>query len=527
MLAGNPSNEVKHEAEVNNFAILKELKLFFMNKRRSSELQNCSWYNRVLETYDAELVYDEEERTHKLWVNDEPLEPQNAIQSLIRMIESLQSDAQRIVGPSDYNSVVDSGNMHFEAHAGRDVNAIINSSVTAKKVYVGGYHKHKHYDKPILDEATLNAKKNQALSQLKAGYSTSEYATISGIFGIPLKLEGQYINLQILCTDLKTKEEKESKDSRETKSDEKYKDARMASVEDLFGDKRTIKAESLFKPVRELFDNQVLDTKDIDEAPRLLLVQGRAGIGKTTFVHYIAHQWSKGQLYANYTWVFTLTLRKLRLFLNTSKPTLSEWVQLSQFCDWNPKEFDALWRQRIEPAINQNKVLLILDGYDEVPETHPCEGILNSLLNFTGVYQNLSLLVTSRPSSAGDITEKRRNLEIIGFTDENINQYTQTYFLETRDKTLVNTSMATLRKQPVIWANAHIPLNLNLLCGIMEETIKKTNDKSLNEVLTQLSSMTRLYQAMEKKLYERAYTRQDGSSIKASRQLMRLGPVCA
>jgi predicted NACHT family NTPase len=159
-------------------------------------------------------------------------------------------------------------------------------------------------------------------------------------------------------------------------------------------------------------------------------VQGRAGIGKTTFVRYVGYQWSKGQLYAEYTWVFTLTLRKLRLLPNNQELSLSEWIRRSQFSDWPQKNLMLLWRQRIEPAINQNKVLLILDGYDEAPENHPCKSVLKDLLTAVGIYANFSLLITTRPSSAGDITEKRRNLEIIGFTDENINQYIQTYFLK-------------------------------------------------------------------------------------------------
>jgi hypothetical protein len=108
-------------------------------------------------------------------------------------------------------------------------------------------------NKGVLDEATLDLKEKQALAQLKAGYLESKHASIQGIFGTPLQLEGQYINLQMLCVDLKNKKteikkDKESKDSAETKRDEKYKDARMASVEDLFGDKRAIKTEDLFKP---------------------------------------------------------------------------------------------------------------------------------------------------------------------------------------------------------------------------------------------------------------------------------------
>jgi len=371
-------------------------------------------------------------------------------------------------------------------------------------------------------QTALGLKEAEALGQLKEGYSAPEYTTITGIFGRPLTLAGQYINLQILCTDLKTKkpeEDKESKESAEAKPTEKYKDARMASVEDLFGDKRVIKAENLFKPIRELFNNQV-QAKDTHEAPRLLLVQGRAGIGKTTFVRYAAHEWSKGRLYTNYTWVFTLTLRKLRLLPNTPELSLPEWIRLSQFNDWEQKEFDELWKQSIETAIHQNQVLLILDGYDETPEHHPCQSMLKNLLTGSGKYAKLSLLMTTRPCSAGEITEKRRNLEIIGFTDENINEYIQSYF-ESCEQTLVNTLTETLRKQPVIWANAHIPLNLNLLCGIMEEAIQKMQVEGLTQGLAGLSSMTRLYQVMEKKLYERSYTREEAALPNAVRQAIR------
>jgi flagellar biosynthesis/type III secretory pathway protein FliH len=79
-----------------------------------------------------------------------------------------------------------------------------------------------------------------------------------------------------------------------------------------------------------------------------------------------------------------------------------------------------------------------------------------------------------------------------------------------------------LRKKPIIWANAHIPLNLNLLCGIMEEAITKAHAEGLTQGLAQLSSMTRLYQVMEKKLYERSHSRHDAGSLKIGRQLIRV-----
>ncbi len=530
--ASNSKHEVKQEAEFNSIAILKELKLFFTNnKHQNLEPQDCERYNRILEAHNAVLVYDEEERTHKLWLNDEPLDSQSAIQVLSAIIESLEPlNTQTDRTPKTASSTTSPTNTYVQEQVkpsasgvGRDKIKIKGGIVAGGQVHFGDVHNIyiNHVDgahiatnnpvSPPLDEADLNAKAAQLVEQLKLGYCTSEYTTIPGIFGPSLKLEGQYINLQILCTDLKTikpREDKELKESLEAKPTEKYKDARMASVEDLFGDKRVIKTEDLFKPTRELFNNQVLEAKNSNEIPRLLLVQGRAGIGKTTFVRYAAHQWSRGQLYTNYTWVFTLTLRKLRLLPKTPELSLSEWIRLSQFSDWSTKEFDELWQQSIEGAIHQNQVLLILDGYDETPEEHPCQSILEQLLSGSGRYAKLNLLITTRPVSAEKISQKRRNLEIIGFTDANINEYIQSYF-ESSEEILVNTFTEALRKQPIIWANAHIPLNLNLLCGIMEEAIQKAQADGLNQALAGLSSMTRLYQVMEKKLYERSYTRRD------------------
>lgn len=143
----------------------------------------------------------------------------------------------------------------------RDKIKVKGDIVAGGPVHIGGVHINNPIyvnQMPPVDESVINTKAAEALTQLKTSYSMPEYTTIPGIFGRPLKLEGQYINLQILCTDLRTKQTEESKESAEVKPSEKYKDARMASVEDLFGDKRVIKTEDLFKPTRALFNHPVL-----------------------------------------------------------------------------------------------------------------------------------------------------------------------------------------------------------------------------------------------------------------------------
>lgn len=317
----------------------------------------------------------------------------------------------------------------------------------------------------------LDIKETQAVAQLKASYSVSDYTLISGIFGVPFSMDGQFIDLQILTMGSKA----------EKTTDEKY----------------------------------------ADEASRLSLIQGPAGIGKTTFMRYLGYQWSKGLRHTDCTWLFTLSLGKIRLMPHSLTLSLAEWVRQSHFNDWSPETFEILWRQRIEPAIEQHKVLLILDGYDELPEKHACQNILTRLLKQRDIYRNLSMIVTSRPFHAHDISEKRTNVEILGFTEEEIQQYIKAYFLKTPDKTWSNIVIKTLQNQPSIWENAQNPLILNLLCGLVEMTIKQANTPDLSQVLKQLSSITRLYHLMEKKLYERAYAKYDTVPLKIGAQLIR------
>ncbi len=119
--ASNPSYESKRETELDNIAILKELKLFFIgNKHQGSESQDCLRYNSVLEAHNAILVYDEEESVHKFWVNDEPLEPQGAIGTLTAIIESLEALHARDKGGVlniASSSTANPGNTEVKTHA--------------------------------------------------------------------------------------------------------------------------------------------------------------------------------------------------------------------------------------------------------------------------------------------------------------------------------------------------------------------------------------------------------------------------
>ncbi len=151
----------KAAAAVDNIAVLKKLKLFFMsNKYKASESPDCELYNRALDSHKAMLVYIEEERVHRLFVNDEPLEPQNAIKTLTKMIASLQAlNTQNVNTASNaVSNTTNPGNTRVQAHGGRDVITITGDVTSRGLMCIGGGDTHHNF-------TAYNQFKNQTAGQ--------------------------------------------------------------------------------------------------------------------------------------------------------------------------------------------------------------------------------------------------------------------------------------------------------------------------------------------------------------------------
>lgn len=134
-------NHPKTAPAVDDIAVLRQLKLFFMsNKYKGLESPDCELYNSVLDSNKAILVYLEEERIHRLFINDEPLEPQNAIKMLSKMIASLQplSTQSSNITPNTFCSTTSPNNTHVQARTGRDVITITGGVTSEGGLRIGG-----------------------------------------------------------------------------------------------------------------------------------------------------------------------------------------------------------------------------------------------------------------------------------------------------------------------------------------------------------------------------------------------------
>ncbi len=123
----------------------------------------------------------------------------------------------------------------------------------------------------------------------------------------------------------------------------------------------------------------------------------------------------------------------------------------------NGKTYLAPYAER-----NRDKILIILDGYDEIAHsmTKELEQLLMAVLSSPRYY----IILTSRPIT---ISLNRRTvafdreLENVGFTKENIKNYVRKFYPEIQNQLLQfiasNIQLANI---------AHIPLNLELMCSV-------------------------------------------------------------
>jgi hypothetical protein len=506
--ASNSNHESKHEAELDNIAILKELKLFFMNnKHQALESQDCSRYNSVLEPHNVLLVYVEDEKIHKLFVNDEPLEPKDAINILDKMIEFLQSNAPRIIGSFHSNSSASFDNLHVQSHAGGDSITVIGDVTAGGSLYVGGYHKHKHYDRPILDEAALSSKQVclMELQKKLVEHCQDEHWYLKRLFDdTKTPIENSYISLSIITADERQKKQKQLEEVDNTKSDHIFRtiDERTPSSEDLFVHKEPIALSDLFKAEPGEYGS-----------PKRLIVFGRAGIGKSILCQYLAVRWYQEVLensakplmlnpseeikekaekvplpwLQNFKLVFWIRLREIPALLQVSKKN-SSLKNIINHCCYTGKANQDILKAAIKAY--QQESLFILDGYDEIEEILDKDSPIHQpalLAVWNTLKEQTNVILTSRPRNLDLWPRDKavRKLEVMGFSNEQVEDYVQNFMAESSNKGLSAPDLLTyLKSRASIWGIVHIPINLEMLCWLYRE----------RKISNQANSLSMLYE---------------------------------
>ena len=201
------------------------------------------------------------------------------------------------------------------------------------------------------------------------------------------------------------------------------------------------------------------------EEPKVVLIEGQPGMGKTTYCQKLAYDWSVEYISdeACFPQVKMLLLLKCRDMKTADIEEAIDDQLLPLDADKKEKE-DFFHFIRC----NQSKILMVLDGLDELPEN-----LLKGLFPLIQrkILSNTYLMLTARHEAGMRV---RRHcdtlLEIVGFTKEDADSYITKYFSNHEDPSLAAKLIEKLDREEQLRELSSNPLNTALLCLLCEDT---------------------------------------------------------
>ncbi|MBD1857990.1 MULTISPECIES: NACHT C-terminal helical domain 2-containing protein [Leptolyngbya] len=189
-----------------------------------------------------------------------------------------------------------------------------------------------------------------------------------------------------------------------------------------------------------------------------LLILGKPGAGKTTFLKWLALQCQAGQLYKNYIPIF-VTLKE---FAEASgRPSLIEFIA-KQFAECGIENPEI-----VKKILLAGRSLILLDGLDEVraeDQNHVLKTIQQTSLQFDGN----QFVMTCRIAAKEYTFEKFIEVEVADFDTEQIADFAFKWF-QHKDPTKATEFPKALEAHPGLQELATNPLLLTLLCLVYGE----------------------------------------------------------
>jgi hypothetical protein len=340
-----------------------------------------------------------------------------------------------------------------------------------------------------LDENSIQALLVTLQEQLKLYYQSEKHRIFERLFAGNLDVKNSYINLTIVHDEVQREMEQslrnESSNTGKTLPQYKSNDLRtrrLANYEDIHNSNQAILPNELFmlehysRHHHEKEETLSLESNKLEH----LLVLGKAGIGKSTLMRKLAYSWAAETWWKEggknrFDWVFHISLRQVvKNFTEGANPRLDEiiyhqcasWLKITQ-TDWQ-----LLW-ETMQQSANVDKVLLLLDGYDEVSREHPAIKTLLGAKHY---------IISSRPYNIYNIQVDAK-LELTGFTYENVKLYVNSYYAHDHEQG--RSLQRFIDNNLNIRGITHIPINVELLCGVWGD-LKRDNKLVINATVSEL-----------------------------------------
>ncbi|XP_022807049.1 nucleotide-binding oligomerization domain-containing protein 2-like isoform X2 [Stylophora pistillata] len=286
------------------------------------------------------------------------------------------------------------------------------------------------------------------------------------------------------------------------------------SIDDIYTELKVISSKKTVGTVtyRVVRMSEMFNPHEGCEEPRVVLVEGKPGVGKTTFCHKVVFDWATQKRAAKNCFgkFFTILLIKCCEVQSGLWEAIDDQLLPRDVVDYQKKRFFDFIRH------NQSKVLLVLDGLDEVSEI---KVPMFSEIIQGRVLPKCRVIVTAR-HEVGVKVRRYCNmlLEVKGFTDEDARRFI-TKFFQT-EKALANRLLVQLHDDRNLQDLAASPLNCTVLCLVLKDFNGRFPQSRSKLYMVMVECILRRYRA-KKQLSE---TREDLVQIYES-QLRHLGSI--
>ncbi|KAL9974407.1 hypothetical protein ACROYT_G011433 [Oculina patagonica] len=250
-------------------------------------------------------------------------------------------------------------------------------------------------------------------------------------------------------------------------------------LESLFTKLRIVKKTGAKPTKKTIHLTDVFNAHKSGQKPRTVLIEGKPGIGKTTYCQKLAYDWARRQEELQRS----LPQVQVLLSLQCRDISLDIWKAID--AQLLPEDVDEQAKEMFFKFIreNQSKILLILDGVDDMP---PEKLQLVSQLVSSELPQ-CHFLLTADQATAAKMREYCYTwLEIVGFTEQDAKTFISRYFEDQKHLaeklTEVLDKFDSLRKE-VVPGNPVYTALLCLLCKDLNGVFPRSSTQLYTEIV--------------------------------------------
>jgi predicted NACHT family NTPase len=208
----------------------------------------------------------------------------------------------------------------------------------------------------------------------------------------------------------------------------------------------------------QITEERVPALKAVEKYSKLMIL-GKAGSGKTTFLKYLAIQCINGEFQSCMVPIFV----NLKDFAEVDdQQELLEYIIQASSLSLESEE-----KANIKQLLISGRMLILLDGLDEVKEEYTSR-VFKEIREFSNRFQDNYFVITSRIAAVEYTFEQFTEVEVADFDDQQIALFALNWF-KNKDLTKVEKFLQKLQQNQRIKELANNPLLLTLLCLVFEE----------------------------------------------------------